>query len=99
MKIKSEILFDENLLENYYDDNTWSKFAECFKNIKTKNTKYLLELFDNNIELVNVIEWRTEDSLYWIKAKVPALNNLRPVDCIKDDDLLKRLKVCLLRMD
>jgi hypothetical protein len=90
----------DDCLENYYaGDAAWKKMAELCKGIKTRNTKELLNLLDNDINLVNVIEARVgESSLFWIKRKIPALNNLRPVDCINNDTLLKRLKECLLRM-
>ena len=91
----------EDGLENYYaGDKVWKKFAKICSNIKTKNTKKLLSLFNNNIEVVNVIEYRNmETSLKWIELEIPALNNLKPIDCIKNKKLLKRLKECLLRMD
>ena len=87
-------------LENYYcGDDAWENFAEICKNIETDNTKKLLELLNNDVKLANVIEYRlSENSLSWITRNIPALNNLKPVDCINDDKLLKRLKECLLRM-
>ena len=67
---------------------------------RTKSTNELLNLLNNDIKLVNVIEYREmENSLFWIKSYISALNNLRPIDCVNDDKLLKRLKECLLRMD
>ena len=91
----------EDCLEKYYiGEKHWKKFAKEYKNIKTKNTNKLLELLNYNIKLVNVIEGIIGNtSLKWIKRNIPALNNLRPVDCIKSSKLLKRLKECLLRMD
>jgi hypothetical protein len=91
---------EEDGLEKFYAGNdAWEKFAELCKDIKTNNTNELLNLLNNDIKLVNVIEWRVrENSLYWIKEKIPALNNLRPIDCIDNGILLNRLKECLLRM-
>ena len=88
-------------LENYFAGNiAWNKFAKICENIKTKNTDKLLDIFNNDKKLVNVIEYRLMDeSIKWIESRIPALNNIRPIDCVKNDKLIKRLKECLLRMD
>ena len=94
-------MLNNSEIENYYiNDEAWENFAKICKNIETKHTKELLTLLNNDIKLVNVIEYRVlENSLDWITRNIPALNNLRPIDCVNDDNLLKRLKECLLRMD
>ena len=70
-----------------------------YENIETMNTKELLKLLNNDIKLVNVIEGIVvNSSIMWIKRDIPALNNRKPIDCIKNDFLLVRLKECLLRM-
>ena len=98
-KVKEYI--DGNDLEIYFSGNTtWNNFAKICENIKTNNTEKLLEIFNNDIKLVNVIEYRLLDtSMHWIESKIPALNNIRPIDCINNKKLLKSLKECLLRMD
>ena len=94
-------MLNNSEIENYYiNDEAWENFAKICKNIETKQTKELLTLLNNDIKLVNVIEYRVlENSLDWITRNIPALNNLRPIDCVNDNNLLKRLKECLLRMD
>jgi len=98
---KQREISDEDGLENYYaGDDAWEKFAKLCRNVETENTKELLALFNNDVKLVNVIEYRElHNSIYWTKSEIPALNNLRPIDCVNDEMLLKRLKECLLRMD
>lgn len=38
------------------------------------------------------------EGLWWLEQKVSALDALRPLDCLDDPQLIKRLKVCLMRM-
>jgi hypothetical protein len=87
-------------LENYFDgEENWKNFAKIYKKIETENTNELLTLLNHNIELANSIEGLIgNNSVNWLYRHVPALNNLRPIDCINDEKLLKRLKECLMRM-
>jgi hypothetical protein len=90
---------DEDGLENYFNENNWFIFSECFKNIKTINTGKILEKLGGNIELTEVIEGVVGNvAMDWINRKIPALNDVAPVDCINDEKLIKRLKVMLMRM-
>ena len=90
----------EDNLENYYaGEDCWENLAKNYENIETMNTKELLNLLNNDIKLVNVIEGIVgNSSIMWIKRNIPALNNMKPIDCINNDFLLIRLKECLLRM-
>ena len=90
----------EDGLEKYFvGEIIWKNFVKGYKGIKTNNTNELLNLLNHNIELTNVIEGIVgENSINWIHRNIPALNNLRPIDCTNNEKLLKRLKECLLRM-
>jgi hypothetical protein len=88
--IGDSMKIEDNSLEKYFNENNWVKFYEYFKNHKTKNTEKLLEKLNGNIELVEVIEGVVGDvAIEWIDRKIPALNNIKPIDCTNDEKLTK----------
>jgi hypothetical protein len=89
-------------LEQYYKgDDSWNKYSSIFGEDWTDSNfqKELLVLVNNQIDLAKVIYYHnTEFSIKWLNSKVPALDDLTPLECLKDIELTKRLKVCLMRI-
>lgn len=89
-------------LEQYYSgDESWENFSNAFNEVWTESNfqKQLLSLLDNQTDLAKVIYYHNiESSIEWLYSKIPALDNLKPIECLKDTELTKRLKVCLMRM-
>ena len=90
-------------LEDYYcGDEAWANLANLYKELPNSNNTFVLKDIlkdDNNLLLTKVIEGKVGDvALDWIYRKIPALNNLRPIDCIDSPILYKRLKTMLMRM-
>ena len=89
-------------LEQYFrGQSSWDKFIEVFdKNWKNSEfQKTLLLKVDNRIDLAKVIDYHIgETSLNWLDKNIPALDNLTPLECLKSEKLINRLKVCLMRM-
>ena len=88
-------------LEKYFTDDNWNEFSNIFNlsYIVGKEEILLREKISNNDKMSTIIyQIHGSESLNWIYSKVPALDNLRPIDCITNDNLKKRLKVCLMRM-
>lgn len=89
-------------LEKFYlGDEAWRSFAlicsddwgKCV--FKTE----LLENLDGREEEAMVIYYRLlDDAIVWLNTKIPALENLTPLECVKNDQLRKRLREVLLRM-
>ena len=82
-------------------EKDWEKFANYYTSIEIdrKNTKKLLSKFNNDHELVGVIEGLIgENTLDWIERKIPALDNIRPVDCIGNKSKVEKLKKMLMNM-
>ena len=88
-------------LEKYFKgENDWIEYSKNFGDDwnESEFQKELLVMLGNKIDLAKVIYYHcTELSIKWINSKIPALDNLKPVECLKDDELTKRLKVCLMR--
>jgi len=89
-------------LEKYYSgDAAFSKYASAF-DAEWATCDYrneLLTAFRNNIELAKPICYEFgRDYRDWMLRNIPALDGLRPVDCLDDPQLLNRLKEYLLRM-
>lgn len=89
-----------NRLEQYYTgDEEWIRFSGLYSNT-TGSIVSELENILKDRSVANVIDGILGNtSLVWIYKKVPALDNLRPVDCMDDQALKKRLKTMLMRMD
>ncbi|UOK42165.1 MULTISPECIES: hypothetical protein [Flavobacterium] len=84
-------------LEKYYSEENWKHFSETFQGLNVPNN--LIMSLNDNEELAKVIFGLLEkDSNDWINKSVPALDYLKPLDCLEKENLLKRLKVCLTRM-
>lgn len=90
----------ENKLEKYYlGDDSWKQFSSMFNDKPNTQLTYELENIFKNIALAKVIENIIgKSSLNWINKKIPALDNIRPIDCLNSPELLKRLKTMLMRM-
>jgi len=89
--------------EQYYPgDDEWEEFVNIFaKKYKDENAYQLAQLLDNKLDVAIVIYGQIgglQGSIDWISRKVPVLENLRPIDCLENDVLIKRLKTALMRM-
>lgn len=94
---------NEIKLEQYYsEDDNWTNFVdiakECF-NAEDKFKKSLINALNGYSDIAIVVYYRLEsDSLEWIQRKIPALDNLKPIECLQSEKLINRLKECLMRM-
>lgn len=89
------------MLDAYYNDSYWKNYIDLYNRF-WNNGEYqqlLLNDLQNNIDVAKVIYGIFEDdSLEWINTEIPALGNLKPKNCLEDENLLKRLKTLLTRM-
>ncbi|MBF8149628.1 hypothetical protein ITJ86_06940 [Winogradskyella sp. F6397] len=89
-------------LEQYYKgQGSWERFLAIFGDDWTNSEfqKKLLSKVDNRIDFAKVIYYYIgETSLDWLDKNIPALDNLTPMECLKSERLINRLKVCLMRM-
>ncbi|MEZ5007636.1 MAG: hypothetical protein R2753_05720 [Chitinophagales bacterium] len=89
-------------LENFYKgDEDWRNRVTVDSKLWTNSVSQieLLEKLDNHLDIAIVVNGKLGDSsLSWIDGEIPALENLKPVDCLQSESFMKRLKVCLSRM-
>ncbi|WP_396332789.1 hypothetical protein [Burkholderia anthina] len=87
-------------LEQYYPgDASWQRFVKVFDKSKSKQEVLALaQSLNGDVELATVI-YEVVGPGYdgWIHEKVPALDDLTPVECICDPALTKRLRTVLMR--
>jgi hypothetical protein len=89
-------------LEIYYSgDKNWEDLV-TISHDTWDNSKYQLSLIhklDGNEDIASVIYNKlSTDSINWVERAIPALGNLKPIECIYSEDLKLRLKECLMRM-
>lgn len=88
-------------LERYYcGDDAWNRFCTLF--VQHSGHPWVVEAsqkLNGHIDLAYVI-YGVLGAGYeqWIYQEVPALDDLRPVDCVASSDLVKRLRECLMRI-
>jgi hypothetical protein len=88
-------------LEKYFSKSDWENLVSLYseKSFDCEVQKEFVDTLQGNKDLAIVIWGNMNQSAYdWINKKIPALDNIKPKDCLNDETLLKRLKVCLLRM-
>ncbi|WP_034912091.1 MULTISPECIES: hypothetical protein [Erwinia] len=89
-------------LEKYYaGDETWKLSVKIFSEAYLDDNAHLLaEKLNGYLDLAVIIYGKRgiKEALWWIEQEVPALEGIRPVDCLKDPSLLKRLRECVMRM-
>lgn len=91
-----------NELESYYLEESWIEFSDLYKGKRQNfNEKIkVLNLLNFDERLTDVIFGIFENNSFkWINNSVPALGNLKAVECLGNPNLEKRLKVCLMRMN
>lgn len=88
-------------LEQYYPgEEEWITFSDLYRNKPEAAIPNELENIFKDRSVAIVIAGILENtSLEWINKKIPALDNLRPVDCVDDPGLQKRLRTMLMRID
>ncbi|WP_174430250.1 antitoxin Xre/MbcA/ParS toxin-binding domain-containing protein [Burkholderia metallica] len=89
-------------LEQYYSgDDVWENFSDLF--VKYRDFQGVHDLamdLNGQLDIAYTIYWVAgpNSARKWINSNVPALDNLRPIDCASNPDLIKRLRECLMRM-
>ncbi|MCU5771728.1 hypothetical protein N5923_08865 [Erwiniaceae bacterium BAC15a-03b] len=89
-------------LEHYYaGDEKWKNCADFYaEDYLDDNARLLAKKLDGNLDLAVIIYGKIglKEGLWWVEREVPALEGVKPVDCLKDPELLKRLRECVMRM-
>lgn len=88
-------------LENYYSgDESWDELEELALK-EHKDVPEVVEISERlggNLGLACVIYGTIgSGAIDWLDRKVPVLDNIRPLDCVNDPVLIKRLREALTR--
>lgn len=100
----SNFLMESKLirLEQYYSgDDVWGNFSDLFAKYRGfPEVHDLARDLNDQLDLAYTIYWVAgpNSARKWINSNVPALDNLRPIDCAGNPELIKRLRECLMRM-
>ncbi len=92
------------MLEEYYKgDEKWDLFVSYYSDNwkECENKDLILSCLLGNEDIAKVIygiEGSVEDTLVYINYNIPALEGLTPIECLKEQSLIKRLKTMLMRM-
>ena len=89
-------------IEQYYPgDERWERFVNFYRKKLTDFTSIsiLSAKLDHHEDLSIVILglMGDENSISYIETKMDILEGLSPIECLQSENLIKRLKVALLR--
>lgn len=88
-------------LESHYSgDNNWNDFVKLFEEFWEDNEAQckLLVKLDNHLDLAKVINMSYGTNLEKLERKIPALDGLTILECLKSPTLINRLREMLMRM-
>ncbi|AGE28154.1 hypothetical protein VRB50_24335 [Pseudomonas poae] len=89
------------LEDEYPGDADWQSTVELYKeDYLDEDARTLAQALGGDLDLAVVLRGRRglKEGLWWIERKVPVLDNVRPVDCLEDPQLIKRLRTALMSM-
>lgn len=92
---------NKNKLEQYYPgDESWNQFTSYYRDLpSTNNLLELKKMLNNDEVLAKTIDGLVgQTATSWIMRSIPALDDLRPIDCLNSINLLNRLRTMLMRM-
>ena len=89
------------MIEEHFDNSLWENYIKLYESfwVNSEYQKTLLKSLNNKVDIAQVIYGILEmESHIWIEKIIPALGNMKPINCIDDEILFKRLKTMLTRM-
>ena len=81
----------QQLEEDYPGDVVWQTFANLYlQEYDDANSRQLADVLDGRLDIASIIYGKRgiKEALWWIEQNVPALDGLRPLDCLVDPVLL-----------
>lgn len=91
----------ERLEDDYPGDADWQEYVELYEeDYLDNNAQALSSALDGRLDMAVIIYGKRGlvEGLWWITQSVPALDGLRPLDCLDDPMLIRRLRTALMRM-
>lgn len=91
----------QRLENDYPGDAGWQALAGLYEeDYLDKNARALADALNGHLDMAVIIYGKRglEEGLWWIEQNVPALDGLRPLDCVSDPTLIRRLRTALMRM-
>lgn len=85
----------------YLGDKAFAEFSATFSDAwnNYERKENLLTLLRNDVELARPIAFKLGNTCEeWIRSPVPALDKETPLECLKTQTGIKKLKTCLMRM-
>lgn len=89
------------LESDYPGDAQWQSLVALYEqDYLDEHARALARLLGNHLDMAVIIYGKRgrEEGCWWIEQSVPALNDLRPVDCLVKPHLIRRLRSALMRM-
>jgi hypothetical protein len=91
----------EQLEDEYLGDSDWNVLVRLYEeDYLDDNARTLAKAMDGHLDMAVILYGKRglKEGLWWVEQQVPALDNMRPADCLKDPKLIKRLRTALMSM-
>lgn len=78
----------EQLEDDYPGDAEWQVLVQLYEEDYLDDARTLAKRLDGNLDMAVILYGKRglKEGLWWIEQQVPALDNIRPADCLKDPD-------------
>src|SRR5476651_1231103 len=89
------------LEKDYPGDVDWQQYVALYEeDYLDENAQELATLLNDHLDMAVIIYGKRGlvEGRCWITRQVPALDQLRPIDCLQSRRLIKRLRSALMRM-
>ncbi|MEE3664908.1 hypothetical protein V2I52_23895 [Brenneria sp. g21c3] len=86
---------------DYISDNAWNDLVKSFDGVYSNtDVDILTEKMNGARDMAIVINGKIglKGGLEWMERKVKTLENIRPLDCLDDPELIKRLRQYLIEL-
>ncbi|MBW1212748.1 hypothetical protein [Pantoea allii] len=86
---------------DYIGDDAWRNLVDSFSGAyPDEDVKALARKMNGMSDIAIVVNGKIglKGGLEWSERKIAMLENIRPIDCLNDDVLLKRLKEYLIEL-
>lgn len=91
----------DHMESEYAGDEHWRCYSQLYaEDYLDDEARELADMLGGHLDMAVIIRGKRgfKEGVWWISQRVPALEGLRPIDCLSEPHLLLRLREVLMRM-
>ncbi|WP_338522062.1 hypothetical protein NUH87_17720 [Pseudomonas batumici] len=91
----------QKLEEDYPGDTGWQALVALYEeDYLDDQARQLAAVMNEHLDMAVILYGKRglDEGLWWLEQQVPALDDLKPMECLHDPILIRRLRTVLMRM-